>query len=116
MIHGLSNRKVITMKFIRIRIFVLLCFFMCSGTLLRGQERPKVGLALSGGGAKGFAHIGVLKVLHEVGIYGYDSVVWRMVVQCNYFVYVSFLEFVCNSVVIYHFCQICFGLYEVAKW
>ena len=30
--------------------------------------RPKVGLVLSGGGAKGFAHIGVLKVLEEVGM------------------------------------------------
>jgi len=28
----------------------------------------KIGLALSGGGAKGFAHIGVLKVLEEAGI------------------------------------------------
>jgi NTE family protein len=32
------------------------------------QERPKVGLVLSGGGAKGLAHIGVLKVLEEAGI------------------------------------------------
>ncbi|MCG9792009.1 patatin-like phospholipase family protein [Flavobacterium algicola] len=32
------------------------------------QERPKVGLVLSGGGAKGFAHIGVLKVLEEAGV------------------------------------------------
>ncbi len=32
------------------------------------KERPKIGLALSGGGAKGFAHIGVLKVLREAGI------------------------------------------------
>lgn len=31
-------------------------------------KRPKIGLVLSGGGAKGFAHIGVLKVLEEVGI------------------------------------------------
>lgn len=30
--------------------------------------RPKVGLVLSGGGAKGFAHIGVIKVLEEAGI------------------------------------------------
>lgn len=30
--------------------------------------RPKIGLVLSGGGAKGFAHIGVLKVLEEAGI------------------------------------------------
>ena len=29
-------------------------------------ERPKIGLALSGGGAKGLAHIGVLKVLEEI--------------------------------------------------
>jgi NTE family protein len=32
------------------------------------QLRPKIGLALSGGGAKGLAHIGVLKVLEEAGI------------------------------------------------
>lgn len=32
------------------------------------QPRPKLGLALSGGGAKGFAHIGVLKVLEEVNM------------------------------------------------
>ncbi len=31
-------------------------------------KRPKIGLVLSGGGAKGFAHIGVLKVLEENGI------------------------------------------------
>jgi hypothetical protein len=30
--------------------------------------RPKVAVILSGGGAKGFAHIGVLKVLEEEGI------------------------------------------------
>ncbi|MDR1863961.1 MAG: patatin-like phospholipase family protein [Bacteroidales bacterium] len=30
--------------------------------------RPRVGLVLSGGGAKGFAHVGVLKVLEEVGM------------------------------------------------
>lgn len=32
------------------------------------QERPQIGLVLSGGGAKGVAHIGVLKVLEEAGI------------------------------------------------
>jgi NTE family protein len=31
-------------------------------------ERPKVGVALGGGAAKGLAHIGVLKVLEEVGM------------------------------------------------
>ncbi len=32
------------------------------------NKRPKVGLILSGGGAKGFAYIGLFKVLHEVGL------------------------------------------------
>jgi len=32
------------------------------------KTRPKVGLVLSGGAARGFAHIGALKVLEEVGI------------------------------------------------
>ncbi|RZJ72431.1 patatin-like phospholipase family protein [Flavobacterium sp.] len=32
------------------------------------KPRPKVGLVLSGGGAKGFAHIGVLKVLEKTGV------------------------------------------------
>jgi NTE family protein len=31
-------------------------------------ERPKIGLVLSGGGARGIAHIGVLSVLEELGI------------------------------------------------
>ena len=29
-------------------------------------ERPKLGLVLSGGGARGFAHIGALKALEEL--------------------------------------------------
>ena len=37
-------------------------------TITKPGERKKVGLVLSGGGAKGVAHIGVLKVLEEVGI------------------------------------------------
>lgn len=32
------------------------------------KQRPKIGLVLSGGGAKGLAHVGVLKVLEEIGI------------------------------------------------
>ena len=32
------------------------------------QQRKKIGVVLSGGGAKGFAHVGVLKVLEEAGI------------------------------------------------
>ena len=33
-----------------------------------GVERPKVGLVLSSGGARGLSHIGVLRVLEEAGI------------------------------------------------
>ena len=32
------------------------------------NSKPKLGLALSGGGARGVAHIGVLRVFEEVGI------------------------------------------------
>ena len=35
---------------------------------LRGADRPKIGLVLGGGGAKGAAEIGVLKALEEVGL------------------------------------------------
>lgn len=31
-------------------------------------KKPKIGLVLSGGGAKGFAHIGVLKVIEQAGV------------------------------------------------
>jgi NTE family protein len=45
-------------------------FFILYTNLSFSQEtpRPKIGLVLSGGGAKGFAHIGVLKKLEENGI------------------------------------------------
>ena len=33
-----------------------------------GRERPKVALVLAGGGAKGVAHVGVIKVLEEAGV------------------------------------------------
>lgn len=34
----------------------------------QAQDSPKVGLALSGGGARGFAHVSLLRVLEEEGI------------------------------------------------
>ena len=48
----------------RILVFLLVLFIILD---VQGQ-RKKVGLVLSGGGAKGVAHIGVLKVLEEAGI------------------------------------------------
>ena len=54
------------------RFTITILIFLCSIISLFGQvnndERKKVGLVLSGGAAKGFAHIGVLKVLEEAGI------------------------------------------------
>ena len=37
-------------------------------TIMRGMFRPKIGLALGGGGPKGLAHIGVIKTLLNHGI------------------------------------------------
>ncbi len=46
------------------------CLLMLSGLLAGETEpaRPKIGLALSGGGALGFAHIGTLKLLDSLDI------------------------------------------------
>ena len=51
----------------KLLLFVSLLIFT---QISLGQEnpRPKVGLVLSGGGAKGLAHIGVLKVIDSLGI------------------------------------------------
>lgn len=35
---------------------------------IQAQERPRVAIVLSGGGAKGLAHIGALKVIEEAGL------------------------------------------------
>ena len=43
-------------------------FFPYASQAQDSIKRPKIGLVLSGGGAKGFAHIGVLKVLEQTGI------------------------------------------------
>lgn len=42
--------------------------FLCSFLGFAQNDDPKVGLVLSGGGAKGLAHIGVLKTLEEAGV------------------------------------------------
>ncbi len=57
--------------FIRIFFVLIICLssvcFPASGQA-DDTERPKVGLVLSGGAAKGIAHIGVLKVMEEAGL------------------------------------------------
>lgn len=53
-------------KEIRYILAGLLCGALC-GSVLAGP-RPQIGLALSGGGARGFSHVGVLKVLEELRV------------------------------------------------
>jgi NTE family protein len=51
--------------------FLLSIFFYLFSQTTYSQDsikRPKIGLVLTGGGAKGFAHIGVLKVLEKAGV------------------------------------------------
>lgn len=54
------------------RYFFIVLLLIASS--LKAQQTPekkqdiKVGLVLSGGGAKGFAHVGVLKKLEEAGV------------------------------------------------
>lgn len=48
------------------RFVCLLGFFLFITAFVHSQERPKVGLVLSGGGAKGVAHIPILKLLDEL--------------------------------------------------
>ena len=43
-------------------------FILISFGILSQNKQPKIGLVLSGGGAKGFAHIGVLKEIDKAGI------------------------------------------------
>ncbi len=47
---------------------ILLSALLLWSLVLAAAERPKVGLVLSGGGARGAAHIGVLRVIEEQGI------------------------------------------------
>jgi NTE family protein len=49
-------------------VFITLLFFTLTSLAFSGHTRDKVGLVLSGGGAKGSAHIGVLKVLEQYNI------------------------------------------------
>ncbi|TVQ41120.1 MAG: hypothetical protein EA370_02675 [Wenzhouxiangella sp.] len=47
---------------------VLLCVFLAGLASLSHAEPERIGLVLGGGGARGAAHVGVLKVLEEQGI------------------------------------------------
>jgi NTE family protein len=48
--------------------FLLLFYSSISINAQDNRERPRVGLVLSGGGAHGIAHLGVIKVMEEAGL------------------------------------------------
>lgn len=54
-----------------LRLFKLVCLiiFLIYSNTSKSQGLPKLGLTLSGGGAKGLAHIGILKAMEDAGIY-----------------------------------------------
>lgn len=61
------------LKTFNLTIFLFLCHLLLPSWLGAqqidtAQHRPKLGLVLSGGGAKGFAHIGAIKVFEEAGL------------------------------------------------
>jgi NTE family protein len=61
------------MKFLLALSFLLFIFLASaqvqpSYPVKKAEGRPTIGLCLSGGGAKGFAHIGVLKIIDSLGI------------------------------------------------
>lgn len=49
-------------------LFFLLIFYTIQSVFAQDGKRPKVGLVLSGGGAKGLAHIGIIRALEEAGL------------------------------------------------
>ena len=49
-------------------LFSSIALYLFSSVSLADEPRPKIGLVLAGGGAKGAAHIGVLKSLEEMHI------------------------------------------------
>lgn len=50
------------------RLILLILFFSVAAFCAEAQRSPKVGLVLSGGGAKGFAHIGLLRLIDSLNI------------------------------------------------
>ena len=56
------------MKHLTLLIAILFAFGTLPSRADNHQPRKKVGLVLSGGGAKGMAHIGAIKIIEEAGI------------------------------------------------
>lgn len=65
------NSRGIYLRWLFLSFFLLISLFLQNVSAVSCQTsiiRPKVGLALSEGGACGIAHIGVLKLMEEAGL------------------------------------------------
>ena len=49
-------------------VYVLFFVLACSFSFAQSSSKPKIGLTLSGGGAKGLAHIGILQAIDSAGL------------------------------------------------
>ena len=49
-------------------LFLVSSFAFAQGETNQEEDRPKIGLVLSGGGAKGMAHVGVIKAMEQAGL------------------------------------------------
>src|ERR1700740_1488677 len=56
------------MKRLRLQVPLLVALLSALPALAQAPAQPRIGLALSGGGARGLAHVGVLKVLEELRV------------------------------------------------
>lgn len=67
----MTNGRCYSLRFLtilfrlRLSLFLLQIFILSLSSVLSAQDRPRIGLVLSGGAAHGLAHIGVLKFLEE---------------------------------------------------
>ena len=75
MSHIIEKKKIMKRfpKICLVTAFILVCLqvshgFSVAAEAPKEQSRPKIGLVLSGGGARGAAHVGVIKVLEELRI------------------------------------------------
>ena len=63
-----KNQSYLIMQKIRLSFIFILFFALTFAQTKEQQKDLKIGVVLSGGGAKGLAHIGALKVIEEAGI------------------------------------------------
>jgi len=65
---NLENTAFRSFVVFRTLVFILISILFVTEISYGQTKRPKIGLVLSGGGAKGMAHVGVLKAMEEAGL------------------------------------------------